>query len=46
LVKNGVPWDVAFALEPDERMGMVIIIGRMDGGDFDWNSGSWVKRNA
>jgi len=41
LVRNGVPFDVAFSLDPRERLAWVAIMGRFDGGDFDWATESW-----
>lgn len=46
LVKNNVPFDVAFSLPPDERLAWMVIFGRFDGGEFDWSTGSWKKRNG
>ena len=44
LVKNGVPYSVAFALEPDERLAYVVIFGQLDGNDFDFDRGQWKER--
>jgi hypothetical protein len=44
-VKQGVPFDVAFALYPEEAMGWSVIFGEIDGGTFDWGNMSWVREN-
>jgi hypothetical protein len=41
LVKNGVPFNVAFSLEPDERMAYVVILAEMRGETFDWDASRW-----
>lgn len=43
LVKNGVPFDVAFSLKPIEAMAWSIIFGELDGSEFDWNAMAWKK---
>jgi hypothetical protein len=42
LVKNGVPFDVAFSLSSVERLAFVIALGTLEGHDFDWSSMSWA----
>jgi hypothetical protein len=41
LVKNGVPFDVAFSLPPDEAAAWSVIFGRMDGGTWDDERNCW-----
>jgi hypothetical protein len=41
LVKNGVPFDVAFALPDDERLAYVVAIGTLDGFEYDWDGLQW-----
>ena len=41
LVKNGVPYDVAFTLEDDWVAAYCIAFGEMDGGTFDFNAFVW-----
>jgi hypothetical protein len=43
LVRNGVPFDVAFALPQDERLAWVVAIGRLDGLEYDWDTQHWKK---
>ena len=43
LVKNGVPFDVAFTLPPDERFAYVVILGELAGGRFDWGAMRWIE---
>jgi hypothetical protein len=38
LVRNGVPFDVAFSLPTDERMAFVVALGSLDGRTFDWRT--------
>lgn len=42
LVRNGVPFDVAFSLQPDERMAYIIVFGTLDGHRFDWKTLQWT----
>jgi hypothetical protein len=41
LVKNGVPFDVAFSLVEDERAAWVVIMGRFNGLIYDWTDRCW-----
>jgi hypothetical protein len=43
LVRNGVPFDVAFSLSALERSAYVITIGALDGHVFDWSTLSWAR---
>jgi len=42
LVRNGVPFDVAFSLPSDERTAFIIALGSLEGHTFDWEAQSWV----
>ncbi len=42
LVRNGVPLDVAFSLDAQERTAWVIAIGQMDGLTWDWAAMGWT----
>ena len=44
LVRNGVPFDVAFSLDPRERLAWVVIMGRLAGGVFDWSTETWLPQ--
>ena len=44
LVRNGVPFDVAFSLPADERMAFVVALGTLDGRVFDWQAMRWNSR--
>jgi hypothetical protein len=44
LVRNGVPFDVAFCLPPDERLAFVIALGQLDGHVFDFAAMRWKDR--
>jgi hypothetical protein len=43
LVKQGVPFDVAFSLPNDERVAWLIICGEIEGGKFNWSTAEWEK---
>jgi hypothetical protein len=43
LVRNGVPFDVAFSLPVDERLAWVVAMGRLEGLEFEWGSQTWTK---
>jgi hypothetical protein len=43
LVKNGIPFDVAFSLDSDMRLAWVVIFGQLNGLKFDWNTRSWER---
>ena len=38
LVKNGVPFDVAFSLGANERLAWSIIMSEHEGAKFNWNT--------
>jgi len=38
LVKNGVPFDVAFSLDDLERTAYAIAFSEMEGAKFNWDS--------
>jgi hypothetical protein len=40
-----VPYDVAFALEPEERLAYMVIMADIDGIGFDWNTRRFERRN-
>jgi hypothetical protein len=44
LCRNGVPFDVAFSLTPEDRLAFVVAIGRLDGGSFDFTRHRWKER--
>ncbi len=46
LVKSGVPFEVAMALEDHERRGLIVIFGELDGGRFDWDRMKWVDSDG
>lgn len=41
LVKNGVPFDIAFSLPKAWRRAFVVALGEMAGGRYDWDSLGW-----
>jgi hypothetical protein len=41
LVRNGVPFDVAFSLSDFERTVWVIIMGELEGFVRDYSTGDW-----
>lgn len=44
LVRNHVPFDVAFSLDTQEARAWNLIFARMDGHEWDWSSNDWKKR--
>jgi hypothetical protein len=44
LVKQGIPFDVAFSLEWPEIVGWLVIFGEMEGREFSWSSMKWIER--
>ncbi len=45
LVKNGVEFERAFAMEPAMRLAMAVAFGMFEGLEFDWARMVW-KRNG
>lgn len=43
LLQYNVPFDVAFSLSNDERCAWLIICGEINGKEFDWSTGNWIK---
>ncbi len=44
LVRNGVPFDVAFSLSREDRLAWVVVLGRLDTGRaFDWATHTWSE---
>ncbi len=41
LIKNGIPFDVAFSLPEAELTAYAIIFGRLDGGKWNWDRMAW-----
>jgi hypothetical protein len=44
LVKNGVPFDVAFSLDETDRLAYAIILGKFEGGEWDFSRMRWAER--
>jgi hypothetical protein len=44
LVRNGVPFDVAFSLPPEDRLAWVVALGTLDGNEFDFGVMRWKER--
>lgn len=38
LIKNGIPFDVAFSLDDIHRVGWSIIFAEMNGATFNWET--------
>ncbi len=43
LVRNGVPFDVAFSLDQDERRAWIVALGTLDGRVWDWGAMRWTE---
>jgi hypothetical protein len=41
LVKSGVPYNVAFELDDASRTAYIVILGSLDGLQFDWKRLRW-----
>ena len=46
LVRNNIPFDVAFSLDNVTARGWALQFARMDGHDWDWDSGTWKKKGG
>jgi hypothetical protein len=44
LVKNGVPFDVAFALPLRDRVAWIVALGMLNGGIYDWTTRRWIDQ--
>lgn len=44
LVKNGIPYDVAWSYEDDERFAAVVRMAEYDGNKYLWTEGRWMTR--
>ena len=38
-----MPFDVAFSLEPEERLDWVVALGTLDGREYDWTTRRWKQ---
>lgn len=43
-MKCGVPFDVAFSLEPERRLGFVVFYGTLEGGKWNFDAMTWDRR--
>jgi hypothetical protein len=43
LVKNGIPFDVAFSLDDVTRAAWCIVYSEMEGNQFNWDTMTWEK---
>ena len=41
LVRNGVPFDVAFSLPAEDRFAWVVVLGELDGHSWDHTTRQW-----
>ena len=44
LVRNNVPFDVAFSLDPETRFAYAVILARFEGSDYDFATNKWKPR--
>jgi hypothetical protein len=44
LIKNGVPFDVAFSMPDDMRIAWCVSLGTLDGGEWSWPEMKWLER--
>lgn len=40
-MKNGVPYDRAFEMDPIERRAHYVVFGQFEGGKWDWDRQEW-----
>ena len=38
-----MPYDIAFTLPLDERIAHIVVLGTLDGFEFDWNALRWKQ---
>lgn len=43
LIKNGIPFDVAFSLSPAKRIAFAIKFGQLDGNKFNFDTMRWEE---
>jgi hypothetical protein len=43
LVRNGVPFDVAFTLSDEDRLDWIVAIAGLDGLEYDGASRTWKR---
>lgn len=46
LIKNGVPFDVAWTMEDHYVLAYCVTFGKAEGNEFDWASRSWRKQEG
>jgi len=44
LIANGVPYDVAFAVEEERALAMWVTLGEFNGGKWNWAEMAWEPR--
>jgi len=42
LVRDGVPFDVAFSLDAAERTAWIVVLGELEGLAWDWGAMRWT----
>jgi hypothetical protein len=45
LVRNGIPFDVAFGVDDVTRAAWSIVFSEMEGNTFDWNRMEFFKED-
>ena len=46
LIKNGIPYDVAFGLSDERRTAWAIVFSEFEGGKFDWLNWQWKETQS
>ena len=46
IVRQGVPWNEAWALSRARRWAIIVALGEMDGGSFDWDAMRWREKTS
>lgn len=44
LIKNGVPYDVAFSYTAEERFAACVVMSEFEGKTFDWEAMAFKER--
>lgn len=45
IIRNQVPFDVAWALEPAEALAYAVVFGKFEGQDFDWGRMEFFRKD-
>ena len=46
LTSKSIPFDVAFSLDPYERLAWIVVLGSQKGAKFNWDTLTWERPDA